>query len=173
MVSIRYCALVLCLWPVARAEVLEATAGGFRIQVVREVTAAPALSYDQFLAVAEWWDPAHTYFGRAENLSIEPEPGGCFCERDGGRAVLHMTVSYIDPGAELRMLGGLGPLQGMGLHGAMVWRFEPLPDGGTRIVHDYRVGGYAPGGLRAMAAAVDRVQSGQVDRLAARLAGEL
>ena len=45
-----------------------------------------------------------------------------------------MRVSFVDPGVEVRMLGGLGPLQMMGLHGAMSWRFEPRQDGGTVLV---------------------------------------
>ena len=166
----RYLCLLLVA-PVggAMAEVIDAADAGFHLEISREVAVTPAQAYAQFLRVHEWWDADHTWFGSAENLSIDPRAGGCFCERSGGREVLHMTVSYVDPGVELRMLGGLGPLQGMGLHGAMAWKFEAVDKGGTRIVHSYRVAGYASGGLRDLAAIVDRVQTGQVEGLRARL----
>jgi len=95
--------------------------------------------------------------------------GGCFCEVDGEKSALHMIVSYVDPGKEMRMLGGLGPLAGLALHGAMSWRFEPLGSGGTRIIHTYRVAGYLPDGLDSLAPVVDAVQTNQVARLARAL----
>ena len=41
----------------------------------------------------------------------------------GARSAEHMRIGFVDPGVQLRMLGGLGPLQGMGLHGALDWMF--------------------------------------------------
>lgn len=151
------------------AEVLSAGANGFLINIERTVAVEAATAYAQFLRVNQWWDAEHTWFGDAGNLSIEPVAGGCFCEKSGGREVLHMTVSYVDPGREIRMVGGLGPLQAMGLSGGMTWRFEPHGAGQTKIVHRYQVSGYSPDGLESLAQAVDRVQAGQVGRLAASL----
>lgn len=146
-------------------EVLESRDNGFYLEVTKEVPVGPQQAYGQFIRVDEWWNADHTWFGRAENLSIEPVAGGCFCERSGDRSALHMTVSYVEPGVQISMLGGLGPLQGMGLHGAMAWKFVALPSGKTRIVHTYRVTGQAPGGTEKLARIVDRVQTGQVERL--------
>ncbi|XOV86300.1 MAG: SRPBCC domain-containing protein [Pseudomonadota bacterium] len=128
-----------------------------------------AEAYAQFLRVNEWWDGNHSWFGRAEGFSIDPRAGGCFCEVAGERSHLHMTVSHVDPGVEVRMIGGLGPLQDLALQGAMVWRFEALPEGGTRIIHSYRVSGYLKDGLTGLAPAVDSVQGIQFSRLVARL----
>lgn len=153
------------------AEVIYAADEGFYIEISREVTASPESSYEQFVRVGEWWNSEHTWFGDARNLSIDPVAGGCFCERSGDRSALHMLVSYVSPGKEMHMLGGLGPLQGLALHGAMVWKFEPLDTGGTRIVHRYRVMGYYPEGLRQLATVVDQVQTDQVARLQTRLNG--
>jgi uncharacterized protein YndB with AHSA1/START domain len=92
--------------------------------------------------VGRWWPADHTWFGRSENLRIEPRAGGCFCEIDGDRQVQHMTIGFVVPGHMLRMLGGLGPLQGIGMYGALDWKFEPA-EGGTRITLRYQAGGYA------------------------------
>ena len=45
--------------------------------------------------IGNWWDPQHTWSGKSENLSLEPVPGGCFCEthENGGR-IRHMNVIY-------------------------------------------------------------------------------
>ena len=153
----------------AQAEVLYAVDSGFHIRIAHEVKADPATAYAQFLRVGEWWNGDHTWFGKAENLSIEPWMGGCFCEAAGGKSAMHMTVSYVDPGREVRMIGGLGPLSGLGLDGAMNWMFEPLDNGGTRIVHNYRVTGYYPEGLQDLAKIVDQVQTLQVSGLLAKL----
>ena len=153
----------------AVAEVLEAENDTFYLEIVREVTTSPERAYEQFIRVGEWWNARHTWFGDSRNLSIEPVAGGCFCEIDGERSAAHMRVSFVQPGVRMHLLGGLGPLQAMGLQGAMVWSFEPGNNGGTRILHSYRVTGHASAGLRELAAVVDKVQTDQVDRLQAKL----
>ncbi len=76
-----------------------------------------------------------------------------------------MQVVLADPGKLLRMSGGLGPLQGMGLAGVLEWRLSAI-DGGTRIVLWYRAGGYTPDDLSKFAPVVDHVQGLQLDGLA-------
>lgn len=161
-------ALVLAC-PASEAEVQYATDAGFYLEVSRDVSASPEDAYAQFLRIGEWWNSDHTWFGDARNLSIDAEAGGCFCEREGDKSALHMLVTFVDPGKAVHLVGGLGPLQGLALHGAMVWQFEPLPDGGTRINHSYRVIGYYPQGLDGLARVVDQVQTGQLERLQAKL----
>lgn len=78
-----------------------------------------------------------------------------------------MTVAFVDPGKLLRMTGGLGPMQGMGLHGALQWRFAEA-DGKTMITFWYRAGGYMPDDLSKFAPVVDRVQA-QLGALAGHL----
>lgn len=154
-------------------EVVRSAAEGFEIRVEVTVPVAADAAYTQFLKVGEWWDPNHSWFGKASGFSIDPNAGGCFCERDGDRSVLHMIVSFVDPGKQLSMIGGLGPLQGLGLYGAMSWTFEPISDEQSKITHVYRVTGYYPEGLESLAPVVDRVQTGQVKRLQAKLADTL
>jgi uncharacterized protein YndB with AHSA1/START domain len=154
----------------ARAEVKDATAGGFTLENSVQVptdalTAWRALVED----VDRWWPADHTWWGAEGELSIEPRAGGCFCERRGAQQALHMLVSFVDPGKLLRLTGGLGPLQGMGLHGVLEFRFAPAAGGGSTITMFYRAGGYAPEDLSKLVPVVDRVQAQQLGALAEHL----
>ncbi|MEM7360633.1 MAG: SRPBCC domain-containing protein [Pseudomonadota bacterium] len=151
------------------SEVLDKSAGGFVIEIKGEVEQSVEESYQQFLRVSEWWDGDHSWFGSANNFYIEPRVGGCFCEIEGDKQAHHMMVSFIEPNKEVRMLGGLGPLQMMGVNGAMSWQFDEAGDGLTLITHRYTVTGYHKDGLDKLAPIVDQVQSGQVQRLIDRL----
>ena len=151
------------------AKVLSSSANGFTLEIEREVTVAQGEVYQQFLKISDWWISDHTYFGQAKNLSISPQSNGCFCEIDGDKQVLHMTVTYVDPDKEIRMVGGLGPLQMMGVSGGMSWRFEALEANRTRIIQRYQVNGSIEGGVDKLAAIVDKVQTQQQDSLVARL----
>ena len=92
--------------------------------------------------------------------------GGCWCESlpDGG-FVRHLDVLYAAPGRALRLQGGLGPLQGMGVSGAMTFVLK-AEGATTRIVVDYVVSGYAAGGLEKVAVGVDAVLGEQLASLA-------
>lgn len=116
-----------------------------------------------------WWDGDHSYSGDAGNFYLEAKANGCFCEKlAGGGSVMHMQVAFVEPGRRLRLLGGLGPLQGMGVSGSMDFALEPA-ENGTVLRYRYVVHGYAPEGLEALAGPVDSVQLGQLQRLAAYL----
>ena len=121
--------------------------------------------------VAAWWDGDHSWSGDAANFSMDAQAGGCFCETlpDGG-SVEHMRVVFAQPGRLLRLRGGLGPLQGLGVTGTMDFRLEDDGHGGTRLKYRYGVGGFVPGGLASMAEPVDLVQLHQLERLAEYLA---
>jgi hypothetical protein len=107
----------------------------------------------------------HTFSGNADNLSIDDRAGGCFCEKlKNGGSVRHLEVVFADPGKSLRMIGGLGPLQGMAVTGTMTWSLSKA-DTGTNVKVTYSVGGYRPGGLQKMAPLVDKVMIEQLKRL--------
>ncbi len=75
-----------------------------------------------------------------------------------------MTVVFAAPGKELRMTGGLGPLQMLGVTGTLIWKIAA--DGnGSQLELTYRVGGYRAGGLGELAAPVDAVLRAQLLRL--------
>lgn len=162
----------LLVSPVA-AEVKDRSAQGFTLENA-EVVSAPADAAWRALVeqVGQWWPADHTWWGKAGNLSIAPVAGGCFCEIDGDRQAEHMRVVFADPGRLLRMVGGLGPLQGMGLSGVLEFRLSADEGGGTRIVMFYRAGGYLPEDPAGFVDIVDRVQAAQLAALARHLNGE-
>lgn len=155
----------------ASAEVRSVTDAGFESVHVVTVAAPPTVAYQTFLRIGSWWSGAHSYSGDAANMSIDPRPGGCFCEATpaNGGAVEHMRVVYLAPGSAIRLRGALGPLQEEGVDGALTATFEAAPGGGTRITVRYVVGGYVRAGIRAMAAPVDQVLGQQVARLKAAI----
>jgi hypothetical protein len=93
----------------AYGEVVRSSDQGFELKMIVFVPVTPEQAHKQFLQIDKWWSSEHTYWGKAENLSLEPTAGGSFCERDGNYSVLLMTISYVSPGRESRMLGGPGP----------------------------------------------------------------
>jgi uncharacterized protein YndB with AHSA1/START domain len=146
-------------------EVLAASPGGFSlrhevlIDATREEVWRAAVD-----DIGRWWSSDHTISGDAANLSIDANPQGCFCESIGEHAgVVHLTVTFVNPNVILRLTGGLGPLGLMGVDGNMTWEF--FDDDGTRVRFNYIVGGYRPGGLDEIAAAVDAVIGDALQRL--------
>ena len=122
--------------------------------------------------IHRWWDAEHSYSGKAENFSLDARAGGCFCERlDDGGSVMHMQVVFARPGAHLRLVGGLGPLQQQAVSGSMEF---VLTEGaqGTTLSYRYAVSGMVPGGIEGWAAPVDAVQLGQLKRLQSYLAAQ-
>jgi uncharacterized protein YndB with AHSA1/START domain len=161
-------ALALAAGP-APAAVLDSSAAGFTVEnsIVVPVDARAAWRglVDH---VDRWWPKDHSWFGADGKFTIDARAGGCFCERAGARQALHMTVSHVDPRQLLRMVGGLGPLQGMGLHGALEFTLAPA-EGGTRVTMRYVAGGYSASDLAKLAPVVDRVQATQLGGLEAFL----
>lgn len=146
------------------AAVADSSAAGFLVHHETVIHAPAADVYTAITNVGSWWDGAHSWSGRAENLSIDPRAGGCFCEKLPNGSVQHMTVVYADPGKQMRLAGGLGPLQGLAASGAMTFALKGGDDG-TRVSLDYMVGGYMPGGIGALAHPVDGVLGIQFARL--------
>ena len=166
---------VLCLSaPCAQAAVLARTDTGFQIENQVEVQTSAQRAYIALIKqVGQWWPADHSWFGASENFSIDARAGGCFCEIDGENQVEHMRIVVVRPAALLRMSGGLGPLQSMGLSGPLDWIFEPLdsdkPDAGTRIRLRYTVSGFVDKPLGNFVDIVDQVQGQQLGALAKHL----
>ncbi|MCB1634071.1 MAG: SRPBCC family protein [Xanthomonadales bacterium] len=154
----------------AAAEVLDQTGAGFTLSNTVTVAVSPQQAFDALVdAVDQWWPKDHSWWGQEGRFRIEARAGGCFCERSGQREAQHMRVIFVDPGKLLRLEGGLGPLQGMGLSGVMDWRLAATDDGGTTITLWYRAGGYTPEPLGDFVAIVDQVQAQQLGALASHL----
>jgi uncharacterized protein YndB with AHSA1/START domain len=148
----------------APAEVVDIADNGFAIRQTVAVTADPDRAWAALVDVGKWWDKDHTYSGDSANLTIDPRPQGCWCEKLPGKAgVAHMTVVNANPGKILRFVGGLGPLQAMAVSGVMTWTFRPA-DKGTAVEVAYVVGGYNRGGFKDLAPGVDGVVRDQLER---------
>lgn len=152
----------------ASAEVVSADASGFAVRTALTIAAPPDKVYAALLTPGRWWASAHSWSGDAANMRLEPVVGGCFCEKlpNSGGESAHMRVIAIDPNHLLRLSGGLGPFQAMGVAGTLSWELKP-DAGGTALVQTYAVGGHIPGGGAALAPVVDGVMAGQAARLKA------
>lgn len=158
---------LLMMSPATYAEVTAVSEMGFVSEHTVVLATDPLSAYQALTSrVHEWWDATHSFSGDAANFTLDARAGGCFCEMlDNGGSVQHMQVVFASPGKRLRMSGGLGPLQSMGIAGAMSFDLEPNESGGTTLRYRYEVGGFTAGGLKGLAGAVDQVQLGQLERL--------
>jgi uncharacterized protein YndB with AHSA1/START domain len=130
------------------------------------VKAPSAKVYDALIGqIGLWWNPEHTYSHDAKNLSIDPRPGGCFCEKlPNGGGIEHLRVVYIAPNETVRLSGALGPLQASGVAGSMTWKLTGAAEN-THVQLSYSVGGFISGGFEKIAPAVEAMLREQLDRL--------
>ena len=153
------------------ADVAASSASGFIVRIELPVAAAPPDVYAKFFEIGKWWSDVHTYTGKASNLSLRNEPGGCFCEAlAGGGFVRHATLVYSDKGKVARLDGALGPLQELGAHGLLAFNFgaadKTNPGAGTKLVVTYTVSGFQPDkGFAPLAEPVNGVIREQAERL--------
>jgi uncharacterized protein YndB with AHSA1/START domain len=144
--------------------VADSSAGGYTVKITLSLKAAPTEVFNRLVRVADWWSSGHTWSGDARNLSLDPKPAGCFCEKlpEGG-GVRHMEVVHVAPGKTLVMSGALGPLQSQAAVGNMTIRLA-ADGGGTKLDLMYAVAGYTPGGMNTWAAPTDGMLSEQMTR---------
>lgn len=151
--------------PIATAGVVSVGQGGFIVARDVQVNAAPERVYRHYVEdYGRWWHPSHSWSGDALNFTLDAQPGGCLCERWAGGAAQHMRVGYVEPGRVLRLVGGLGPLQQLGLSGTLNLNFAAAGEG-TLLKLEYRVAGYDPAGFDKLAPLVDGVLGEALDRL--------
>ena len=156
-------AFALAAAAAARAEVVDVGENGFLVRETVTVDADATKAWSALVDVGKWWDPAHTWSNDSANLSLDPKPGGCWCEKLPGGGVEHMRVVFSDAGRILRLSGGLGPLQGLAVSGTMTWTLKPAPKG-TIVEMTYSAGGYNRGGFREIAPGVEKVLAEQIGR---------
>lgn len=158
-------ALVMAAAPAAADVKVSDT--GFVVENKAIVSAAPDTVWAALVAPARYWNPDHSYSGKAENFTLDAKAGGCFCEAlPGGGSVEHMRVVFAMPGSTLRLVGGLGPLQSEGVAATLTWTLKPA-SGGTEITQTYVVGGHMRFDVPATAPVVGQVLNEQLTRLAA------
>lgn len=173
LTAAAFMTLTLSLTGAAQGAVTTAGADGFTLLIEVDVEAPPALAYRELtVGPAAWWDPEHTYSGKAERLTLDARAGGCFCESmDGGASVSHGTVIYADPGQMLRLSSALGPLQEMAVVGTLSFAFSPR-ENGSHVTLSYRVFGAFTEDALALSKLVDSVLTQQMGRFAAHVNGK-
>jgi uncharacterized protein YndB with AHSA1/START domain len=150
-------AIVLLLAAPATASVVHADNHGFEVSQSVDVKLSAADALAAFTRVSSWWMSDHTYSGNTANLSLDPRPGGCLCERfPGGGGVEHLRVTYFEPGKILILTGAMGPLLHEAVNGVLIIHVDAA-QGGSRLTIDYRASGFANGGGGKFAAMVDRM----------------
>jgi uncharacterized protein YndB with AHSA1/START domain len=152
----------------ARAEVASATPSAFVIQAEADLAGSPDKVWNDLVRIQRWWGASHTYSGDSARLRLEPRAGGCWCERWGaGQSVEHMRVVLVtehEGVRTLRAVGGLGPLQEMGVSGVLTFTIAPHANG-AKLTMTYRVTGDAGLNLEQIATPVDSVLMEQFGRL--------
>ena len=140
-------ALTLSVAGLAHAEIKQAAADGFFLAYSAPLETTTAAAYADLVQVQKWWNGEHTFSGKAANLSLKPEAGGCFCERWTGGSVEHGRVIMALPGKLLRLDTALGPLQEFALKGVLSFWLREDDYGKARIELEYRVNGASASGL--------------------------
>lgn len=146
----------------AQTKVIAANEHGFIVENVMAVKASPTKVWHAMVTdIDKWWPKDHSWWGEMGTFTLDPVAGGCFCEINGNKSAQHMRIVFVEPEKLLRMTGGLGPLQQMGVFGALDWSLSKTPEG-TAIVLTYRVQGFSPEGFEQLAPIVANVQKIQL-----------
>lgn len=154
----------------ATAEVKDSAGDGFSLQISSETKLNAADSFRVFVDdFSKWWDASHSYSGDAKNLKIDLDKA-CFLETlPKGGFVRHMELAYYHPAKrELRFTGGLGPLQAMGVQGAMSVSIQSVTETETTVSVQYNVAGFSSQQLDKIAPVVDQVLTAQIKRFVRR-----
>jgi len=148
----------------AHAEVVDKGAYGFRLKFTQQIAAPPEKVFRALGEIGQWWDGAHSYSGKASNMTMPLQAGDCFCEiLPGGGSVRHGVVELVIPNQLVRVDAALGPLQDEGVSAALAFNLK-AKDGGTELTTTYNVGG-ARDFIVSIAPSVDGVMGGAVKRL--------
>lgn len=149
----------------ALADVELASPNGFISSFREEVQATPRAVWQAIEQLPRWWSDDHTWSGKAANMSLDLQAGGCWCERWGdGQSVMHGQIVLVLPGQMMRMNANLGPLQDLATSGVLTLA-TGAADGKTVMRMSYRVAGSPAAGLDKLATIVDGVLAAQFRRL--------
>ena len=162
--------------PVA-AKVIDQSEIGFTVAHTAQVAASPEDVWKMLRMPQKWWSKEHGWSGDAANFWLDPQAGGCFCEKlpDEGAglgSVQHARILFARPNEMMRLSGAFGPLQGEALTGTLTIQIKATPEG-SALRFDYVVGGYMRFKVADIAPAVDTVIGEQLAGLARALGGTL
>ena len=164
MRSLAALTLALVATPAA-AEVLTSSPNGFEIRESVQLVIPPDQAWDAFEQVGSWWNPAHTYSGKAANMRVALSLGACLCEmfEQTGGGIEHLRVVYAEPNKRAILTGSLGPLLYEATSGVMDLTVERTA-AGSRVTMNYRASGFYKGGADKLAPLVDQVLADQMKR---------
>ena len=148
----------------ARADTSNVGPTGFVVTFQREVDAPPEKLWTAITQIPSWWSSAHTWSGKASNMTVDLRAGACWCESWEGNSVLHGTVAFVQPGTVLRFYANLGPLQDKATTGVLTFA-QGVVKGKTVLKVIYKIAGPADAGLEDLSKGVDQVLGEQVKRL--------
>ena len=147
----------------ANAEVVAKAPDGMTIRIIAEAPLDRDDAWARLVDLPRWWSGSHTYSGDASSLSLDAQAGGCWCEIWSGGEVEHGRVVMVTPKQQIRLDAALGPLQELGVSGALTLTLsDGATSGATKLTLDYRVTGGTLSGLDKLAAVVDQVLAEQV-----------
>jgi hypothetical protein len=156
--------LAACVHASALSAPSEVSPTGFVVSLRHETRATPRDLYQALGRIDQWWNGSHSYSGKASNLSMPLQAGGCFCERWEQNSIEHARVVNALENRLLRLSGALGPLQSLAVEGVLSFAISEK-DGRTTLEVTYRVAGSSTAGLDRLAAPVDSVIAEQAKRL--------
>ena len=159
-------ALALCTGTPGHGEVLEASDTHYRLVQEAGTPRGAAEVWERLIHPERWWNPQHSFSGKAENLQLNARAGGLWREDWNRGSVAHGRVLQVRDGELLRLEAPFGPLQGIGAY--VIWTITIAADenGGSTVTFE-EVASAPPGsGLDKLAAAVDGVKTEALARLA-------
>lgn len=159
-------ALTLIPMASAQADVVASAPDHFTLKLEAESELTSDEVWTRLIEPANWWQSDHTYSLDANNLSLDPQPGGLWREDWDGGSVWHGTVLQAQPGKSMVLSAPFGPLQGLAVTSIWTITLEPLDDGGTKITFDHVTNGTSASQLDQLAPAVDFVKSAALTSLA-------
>ncbi|MEM7781883.1 MAG: ATPase [Planctomycetota bacterium] len=147
------------------AQQVSSAPDGFQMTLRQTTILSPEQTSEKMVNdFAKWWDGSHSYSGKAENLSLDLKKMAMFEELPDGGFVRHLEIIYFQPGKAIRLSGGLGPLQPMGVNGSLTISLKKI-ETGTQIDLQYNVSGAAKLSLDKLAGPVQFVLTNQLKRL--------
>ena len=159
-------ASIASLWAVSTAEVVSSSDSGFVLSHEATSELAPDALFARMMDPSTWWDPEHSYSGKAANLSMGNRAGDYWREDWAGGSVIHGQVLQVINGQMLMLSAPFGPLAATGAECIWTIRITQGENGGTKIISSHTVVGGPDSGLAAMAGPVDFVMGNGINRLA-------
>lgn len=148
----------------AFAEIRDTGTAHYALHHEAQSSLSPEALWTRLIHPESWWSDAHTYSGKAINLSLDASAGGLWREDWDGGSVAHGVVLSALPPTLLRLNAPFGPLQGLGV--TVIWTIEIKPrDGGSTVTFTEVATGSPASTLAPLAAAVDQVKTEAISRL--------